>query len=222
MSKKMMLLALAVTSAALVAIPAFASAEEIHFDTATTFTGTGGAFSWVAAEEPTSSCQSGDISNGVINAGGTTGTMTLEFTGCSISAMGTMPCHTAGSPLDNTISFGSTMFHLITSKNASGAAVPAILVTANTIEFICNWFGFPVTTHLAGSIIGTITIPKCSESSNKLGLSFSATGSTQNHLEYTGTKYDLVSRTGAGESRTIGLNFAPTLTTNTAGTLTCT
>jgi len=100
-----------------------------------------------------------------------------------------------------------------------------MLVTTNTTETICETFGFSSTTHLTGNVIGTITIPKCSESSNKLGLSFSATGSTQNHLEYTGTKYDLIARTGAGgsgEAKTVSLNTTATLTANTAGTLTCT
>jgi len=226
MSKKMMLLALAVASAALFALPAFASAEEIHLDTATTFTGTGPAGTLVASGEPTISCTTTDVTNGVINAGGTTGSMTLDFTGCSAPNPlgGTAPCKSKEAPLSNTIATKGT-FHLITWKNTSGTAFPAVLVTAETTEFECSVFGFSIITHVTGNVIGTITSPKCGESSNKMGLSFSATGSTQNHLEYTSTKYDLIAKTGAGgsgEPRTAGLNSTATLTANTAGTLTCT
>ena len=222
MSKKMMLLALAVASAALFALPTFASAQEIHFDTATSFTGTGPASSLLATGEPTISCASTDITNGVINAGGTTGSLTIDDTGCSAPNPfgGTAPCKTKGAPLSNTIATGGT-FHLITIKSG----VPGILLTMNTTEFECSVFGFAFVTHVTGNLIGTITSPACGASSNQIKLSFSAFESTQSHLEYTGTKYDLIAKTGAGgtgEARTLGLNFTATLTANTVGTLTCT
>ena len=225
MSKKMMLLVLAVASAALFALPAFASAEEIHFDTAATFTGIGGAGTLVANGEPTISCTTTHVTNGAINGGGTTGSMTLDFTGCTAPSPfgGTVPCKTKGAAAE-TIATGGT-FHMITWKNAQGKAFPGVLVTANTTEFECSVFGFAFVTHVTGNVIGTITSPECGKSSNKMGLSFSATEFTQNHLEYTGIKFDLIARTGAGgsgESRTAGLNSTATLTANTAGTLTCT
>jgi hypothetical protein len=217
MGKKLVLLALAVVSAALFALPAIASAAEIHLDTATTFTGTGGAGSLVAEGEPTITCESTDANNGVINAGGTTGSMVLVFTGCHTSVFGfTAKCHTTGSALDNTIASGGT-WHIFKSF----AVAPDILVTANPTEVICAGIS---STYVEGNIIGTITSPKCGESSNKMSLSFSATGSTQNHLAYTGKNYDLLARTGGsgGTARTAGLNSTATLTSNVAGTLTCT
>ena len=223
MNKKMMLLALAVASAALFALPTFASAQEIHWDTVTGFTGTGGASSLLATGEPTISCTSIDVTNGVVNAGGTTGSMTFDDTGCGAPSPfgGTVPCHTKGAPLNNTVATSGT-FHMITIKTG----VPGMLVTTNTTEFTCDLpGGIAFIYHITGSIIFTITSPKCAETSNKMTLSSSATGSTQNHLEYTGTKYDLISKTGAGgsgEPRTAGLNASLTLTANAAGTLTCT
>ena len=227
MSKKMMLLALAMASAALFALPAFASGEEIHWDTVTSFTGTGPGGSLLASNEPTITCASTDITNGVINAGGTTGSMTFDDTGCSAPSPfgGTMPCHTKGAPLNNTIATGGT-FHLITWKNTAGTAFPAALVTTNTTEFTCELPGvFTFFVHVTGNLIGTITSPACGASSKEMKLSFSATGSTQNHLEYTGTKYDLIAKTGAGgtgEPRTAGLNSTATLNANALGKLTCT
>ncbi|HVD38193.1 MAG TPA: hypothetical protein VNC15_05120, partial [Solirubrobacterales bacterium] len=194
MSKKMMLLALAVASAALFALPAFASASELHTDTATSFTGTGGPGSLKAKGEPTITCESADVNNGTISAGGTTGTMTLDFTGCHASVFGfTAKCHTTGSALDNTIASGGT-FHLITFP----VEKPAVLVTANPTEITCAGIS---TTYVEGNIIGTITSPNCNTSSNTMTLSFTATvnGSgdvTQDHELYTGNFYDLVARTG--------------------------
>jgi hypothetical protein len=217
-----LLVALAAASAALFILPAVGVAEEIHYDTATTFTGTGGAGSLTATNEPTITCESTDITNGVINAGGTTGTMTLDFTGCHAVLLGiTATCKTTGAPVSNTVASGGS-FHLITIKTG----VPGVLVTANTTELECkDSFGNVNFTHVTGNIIGTITSPACNAESKEMKLSFSATGSTQNHLEYTGTKYDLIAKTGkggTGEPRTYSLNASWTLTTNAVGKLTCT
>jgi hypothetical protein len=226
MSKKMMLLALAVASAALFALPAFASAEEIHWDTAATFTGTGAGGTLKAKGEPTITCGGTDVTNGTISAGGTTGTMTLDFTSCHTFIFGiTAKCHTAGSPLDNTIASSGTS-HLITWKNTSGTAFPAVLVTTVTTEIICAGIS---STHVEGNVIGTITSPACGTSSKTMTLSFTssvnASGDvTQTHELYTGKNYDLVARTGGGGGTpiTAGLEGDATLTANTAGTLTCT
>jgi hypothetical protein len=69
----------------------------------------------VTSGEPTITCESTDVTNGTISAGGPTGTM-LDFTGCHTSAFGlTAKCHTTGSAADNTIAPGGT-FHMITWK----------------------------------------------------------------------------------------------------------
>jgi len=162
-----------------------------------------------------------DITNGTISAGGTTGTLTLDFTGCHTTVFGlTAKCHTAGSPVDNTF-FVRAPFHLITWKNSAGTAFPAILLTVETFETINAGTS---TLHFEGNLIGTITSPACNAVSKGLTLSFTATGATQNHIAYTGKTYDLVARTGGGtgEPKTAGFNASATITTNTAGALTCT
>ena len=221
-----MLLMLATISAVILALAAVASAQEIHFDTATAFTGTGGGASLRAKGEPTLTFESLDIDNGTISAGGTTGSMTLDFTGCHITVFGlTAKCHTKESALDNTVAVGAT-FHLITWKNAQGTVFPAILLTVGTFEIITAGSS---NLHFEGNVIGTNTSPACGASSNKLTLSFTATANasgdvTQDHEVYTGSVYDLVARTGGGGGSpiTAGLTAEATLTANQAGTLTCT
>lgn len=219
MGKKIKLLTLVAVTAALFALPATGSAQEIHFEGPTTFTGSGGAASIVVSGDPTLTIESIDVTNGTLSAGGTTGTMTLDFTGCHATVLGfTVKCHTAGSPSDNTVAWAGS-FHLITWKNASGTAFPAFMFTPNTLEIT---FGGISNMHFEGNgIIGTITSPACGTSSTTTGLSFSATGSTQNHIAYTGTNYDLKGKTVGGSQLTAGFNAALTLTSS-SGILNCT
>jgi hypothetical protein len=215
MIKKIMLLALAAASFALFALPALASAQEIHLDTAATFTGTGGAGSLVAEGEPTITCESTEVNNGTISTGGTTGTMNLDFKGCHTSVFGlTAKCHTTGSAADNTVASGGT-FHLIKLANGS----PAVLVTANTTVVVCAGIS---NTHVEGSIIGTITSPACEASSSTMTLNFTRTGFTQDHELYTGASYGLTATTIGGSAKPAALNTEVTLNADAVGTLTCT
>jgi hypothetical protein len=218
MSKKMMLLALAV--AALFALPSAASAQEIHFSGVTSFTGTGGTGTLTATNEPTITCTATSAS-GSFNAGSTTtGNVALTFTGCTASLLGIKGnCNTTGDA-EKTIT-SSGVFHLITTNTSK----PGILVTPVTTTILC--VGFSRTEVTGNGIIGTITSPACGASSNELKVEFTATGSTQNHIEYTGTKYDLSADTEEKEGKTIntvtaGLTGATTLTSATSGTLECT
>ena len=77
MSKKMMLLALAV--AALFAIPSAASAQEIHFNGVTTFTGSGPAGFLTAANEPKISCTSTQRHRKLRRRSSTTGESQTDF-----------------------------------------------------------------------------------------------------------------------------------------------
>jgi len=213
MSKKMMLLALVVASASMFALPAAASATEIHFDTATTFTGHGAAGELLSEKKPTVTCETTHVQNGVINAGGTTGSMELDFTGCHINVLGfTVKCRTVGSALDNTVKTKGT-FHLITTTDG-----PAVLVTAETTELVCA--GNTIIVH--GDVIGTITSPKCGAVSNQMTLVFGANAAgTQDHTEWTGKKYELTA-TQNETSTSAALKAHVTLTANANGTLTCT
>ncbi len=216
MSKKMMLLALTVVSAAFFALPAIASAQEIHLEPGNgeTFKVSGAGGELRAEGEPTVTCE-GTTGSGSFDSGSsTTGKAALEFTGCHVNVLFTIPCHTTGAPANNTI-VSSGDFHLITTSTAA----PGILLTAVETAIECSGIS---TIKVTGSVIGTITSPKCGKSSTSVGLSFTATGSTQNHLTYTGVNYDLQSRTGTAEERTAALVGSATNTTANAQTLNCT
>lgn len=197
MNKKTMLAALAV-SAALLALPAFASGQEIHVEGATTFTGSGGASSLVATGEPTFTCESTLVENGVINAGGTTGSLNLDIMGCHATLLGfTVKCHSKGSPSDSTVGTSGT-FHFITFSSS-----PAVLITATPITLICAGIS---EVSISGNSIATITSPSCGSSSTQITLSFSSTGSSQNHRLYTGVEYDMKLQTMGGSQVTAATN----------------
>ena len=211
MSKKIMLLALAV--AALFALPSVASAQEAHVKGITNFTGHAPAGTLAASGEPTIACTTTTVTGSFDSGSTTTGKITLDFTGCTAEFFGIKAnCNTSGAASGTILSSGA--FHIITVSNK-----PGILVTPATTTIICAGFS---NTTVAGNIIGTITSPACGASSTTLVTAFSATGSTQNHLEYTGVKYDLTAQTGSGSKVTSGLTSTATLTSPTAGTLECT
>jgi len=217
MSKKMMLLALAVVSAAAFAVPAGASAQEIHLTNVTSFSGTFGTGTLSAKEEPAITC--GEAANqnhvtGTVSAGGTTGNITLDFTACHIVVIGiTIPCHSTGAPVNNTIA-SSGVFHLITINEK-----PGILVTPVATKVECQNTS-PI--NVAGNVIGTITSPACGVASNNMTIKFSASGSTQEHKIYTGVSYNLTSQTGTGTIKEAAQVSESTTTSSTAGTLDCT
>jgi hypothetical protein len=215
MSKKIMLLALAVASVAMFALPAAASAQEIHLEGVTSFSGTAGAGSLAAEGEPTITCESGDVS-GTVSAGGTTGNIELDFTGCHATVFGlTAKCRTSGSALDNTIKTKGT-FHLVTLPESK----PGILVTTETVTIICAGISNTIT-H--GNVIGTITSPACGTESTEMTTKFAAVGTVQEHSTYTGAKYDLTATTGeGGVAKTAGLNSTGTTKSATKGKLNCT
>jgi hypothetical protein len=214
MSKKIMLLAIAVTSVAMFALPVAASAQEIHLEGVKSFTGTAGPGTLAAEGEPTITCESGDI-EGTIETGGTTGTISLDFTGCHTTVFGfTAKCRTTGSALDNTIKTSGTAHMVLTP------IFPKILVTPATTTIICAGIS---NTVVHGNVIGTITSPKCGGESKEMTTQFSATGSVQNDMEYTGVNYDLTATTGeGGAAKTAGLTSTSTTKSATIGKLNCT
>jgi hypothetical protein len=214
MSKKTMLLALAVAAVTIFALPAASSAQEIHWEGVVNFQGDATAGFLTAEGEPTTTCETGDIS-GTVSAGGTTGTISLDLTGCHTTVFGlTAKCHTAGSPLDNTIKMSGT-FHLITTSDG-----PALMVTTETVTIICAGIS---NTVLHGDVIGTITSPKCGESSNKMTVDFAGSSGIQAHDVYTGVTHALTATTGAGgAAKTAALDTLWHLETVATGKLNCT
>jgi hypothetical protein len=212
MSKKMMLLALAVASMTMFALPTSSSAKEIHLEGVKSFTGDATAGSLVGGIQPIT-CETGDVT-GSVNAGGTTGSISLDFTGCHTNVFGfTGKCRTAGSPLDNTIKSSGT-FHLIWTTSE-----PAIMVTTDTVEIICAGFAKQI---VHGEVIGTITSPKCGEKSKKMTIDYTASGNVQVHNVYTGVKKDLTITTESGAVDTGGLNTLTHTESTEEGTLNCT
>jgi hypothetical protein len=217
MSKKMMLLALAVVSAAAFALPAGASASELHLTNVTKFSGTFGAGTLTAAEEPVITC--GEAANlnhvtGTVSTGGTTGNIELDFTACHTSVFGfTAACHTEGSAANNTIKTNG-VFHFITINEK-----PGVLVTPEPTVIVCAGIS---NTKVAGNIIGTITSPACGVASTKMTMKFSSSGAVQEHKSYTGVNYNLTSQTGTGTIKEAGLTSESTTESTSAGTLDCT
>jgi hypothetical protein len=213
MSKKMMLLALAV--AAMFAIPSAASAQEIHINGMSSFTISGPGKSLLAETEPKLTCTSTGGS-GSFNAGSTTtGSFTLDFTGCTAEFFGIKgTCSTSGGASGTIANTGT--FHLITFSSK-----PAILMTTNPFIMICAGF---LKTEVTGSFIGTITSPACAASSKEFGLSFKSSSSpvTQEDELYTGVNYDLRAKTEGASEATAGLVGTSTLKSTTAGLLECT
>jgi hypothetical protein len=215
MRKTTTLLALAVASITMFALPMAALGQEIHLEGVTSFEGTAGAGSFSAEGEPTYTCESTDAL-GTVSAGGTTGTASIDATGCHTTVFGfTAKCHTAGSALDNTIKSAGT-FHLITTSTGK----PGFLVTSETSTIVCAGIS---STIVHGSLIGTITSPACGAESSEITAKFAATGTVQEDLEYTGSKYDLTATTGeGGAAKTVGINATGTGKSATKGKLNCT
>jgi hypothetical protein len=221
MSKKIMLLALAVT--ALFALPSAASAQEIHFRNVTTFTGSGGVGTLSATNEPKITCTATTATGSFTAGSTTTGEVKLTFTGCTAELLGIKGnCNTTGDAAQTTTSSG--VFHLITTIDVTGAT-PKILVTPVTTTILC--IGFLRVEVTGNGVIGRITSPACGFSSNEMKVVFEAEGSTQKQVDYTGVKFDLSADTenSAGETAntvTAALAGSATFTSATAGTLECT
>jgi hypothetical protein len=212
MSKKIMLLALAV--AALFALPSVASAQEAHISGVSNFTGSGGAGSLQATGEPTISCTASTNTGKFDTGSTTTGTITLDFTGCTATFFGIKAnCNTSGGASGTIASSGT--FHVITTNNK-----PGILVTPVATTIICAGFS---NTTVEGKIIGTITSPACGVASKTITTVFTSSGSTQEDKSYTGVNYNLTAQTSGGSKVESGLTSGNvTLNSTTAGTVECT
>ncbi len=204
MSKKMMLLALSVVSAALFALPAVASATPAHINSADPFTVSKGATANSVLE--TTGGQKIECTNGVTGNGSwhstTTGTLTLEFHGCTTETpFGHLACTTraseGGTGISETISTTKLPFHLISLGNNKGG----VLITPNEstgyfAHFTCG--GGLVSRSVGGNgVIGTITMPECGTASTTATLKFEQEGTgLQKHTTHTGVEYHLQSPTG--------------------------
>lgn len=201
MSKKIILLALAVASVAAYAMPAAAMAEDVPVhvvpapigaktidgEGVTTFTASFGSLSC------TSSSGTATFTNS------TTGTLEQTFRGCTEPFGG--KCTTTGQP-EGTITTPTLEFHLLTVEDSvTKATGPGILVTPNGGHFAtfkCPLIG--EVTIGGNGLIGTITSPKCGETSSQATIQFSSSSTgVQTHKTVVGTttEYSLSSGSGA-------------------------
>lgn len=228
MNKKIMLLALAAVSAAMVALPAAASATPAHISQIDTFTVTGGAGQLTRTDGTHVSC------SGVGGSGSfettTTGKVSLTFTGCknNLGFNCTTSPDTAG-----TITANNLPFHLITLPEAGGMPKKGgVLITPDPnqpevtpgkrrfAQFAC--FGVTVTVFGNG-IIGTLD-PGCGASATSWELTFesSSTGH-QTDQSWTGVTYALESSIGEGSHETSSIdNITSKINFAASRTLSCT
>lgn len=215
MSKKFMLLALAVISAAFFALPAIASATENHIEGATgkTFSGTSGEGELVAAGEPTIKSKKMKASGEFTSE--TTGLVNLEFEESTANILGVnLSCKTAGAAAG--VIKTSSVFHLITIEVKTETTTdfkPGILVTPPFPTIICGSGASERKIQVTGKgVIGTITSPACNASSATMAVSFEIVGGKQEHMLYTGGTYDLEVTTESGSDVTAALKNTTNLT----------
>jgi hypothetical protein len=223
MSKKMMLLALAVACAAVFALPAAASAQTAHLSATTSFSvaGSGGT---LTSHSGSSVVCTGTTGSGTFSTT-TSGSATLQFSGCTSSGFSCSNTGTAGQ-IKVTNSFNGIMVSAGTSTGKAGILLTptgsSTLTSASTklfTEFTC--LGFITISVYGNGVIGTIE-ESCSTSSNTFKLIFesSETKGTQKDLEWTGVKYDL--KNDQSGHPTSSLDGTATMTLPAARQLHCT
>ena len=180
--QKMMLLALAVVSAAAFALPASASAAENHLTNVTTFSGSG-------RRNPHGTRRACD-----------------HMWRCHEC----QPCHRHREPrqhnrnpraLDNTIKSSGT-FHLVKINSS-----PGILVTpVHTMVIFANISNTTVQAISSAQLLVRNVVPP----RTSMTISVDVSGATQNHKSCTGVNYNLTSQTGtAARSRMLGCPRRP-------------
>jgi hypothetical protein len=223
MSKKMMVLALAVVSAALFAMPAVASAQSWHLDATSSFSlsGSGGSPTSTAGTKITCTGTSG---SGTFSTT-TEGTISLTFSGCK-EGFG-LACTTAGQA--SGVITGTAKFDAIMVSSTATKA-PGVLLTPDTsneptpgLKEFNNYSCFGITVRVFGKgVIGTISAPECGKASTTATLVFasSATG-VQADQTWTGSSFDLTSNLTSSHPTT-SFDGVTTLTFPAARTMTCT
>jgi hypothetical protein len=226
--KKLMISALAALCAML-ALPAFASALPAHLDKtpeAISISGGASALTRVGGGETTGTSVTG--SGSFENT--TTGKITLTFHGVKAHP-GPFKCNSTGEPAE-TVMTTELPFHLIMLETN----VPGILITPNTTvvdgkpvegtkhfaTLHCGIFVGTIVVKGTG-IIGTITSPKCNESSTTATASFTSNGAgVQNHKNYTGKDYYLESSLGGGAFVQSAMQAHATINLGVSSKLICT
>lgn len=217
MVNRRMSIALAVVGAAMVVLPAVASAQSAHLNSPDEFSIAGGHSMLTRKDASTVTCTSVSGDGKFVTT--TTGTVDLIFHGCK-NNLGFNCASTGAGHLASSLTITATglPFHLIMFATNK----PAILVTPNEgvfAEFTCLGVGYKIT---GNGIIGTITKPACGASDIVQFLNFEGAAGIQSHMSYTGTKFDLHSKIGGINESTSAIATSPVLTFNEARKLECT
>jgi hypothetical protein len=227
MSKKMMVLALAVVSAALFALPAVASAQSWHLDSTTSFSVTGSGGKLTSTEGGSVECSETKGSGTFTSTTG--GSVSLVFHKCT-GPFG-FACTTAGQT-SGTITAAATFDAIMVVSSASekkpgvlltptGASEPTAGEGKQFNEFSCLGISIKV---FGKGVIGTITAPACGVASSTATLSFTSVegkSGHQTHSTYTGNQFLLRSTITASHPNS-SLDGTGTLTFPAARTMTCT
>lgn len=221
MKNRFMLLALgALTALALAALPAVASAAPT-VDPASgkfplSFTSTGGASELRTEGANPVKCLSNHGTGKYTS--GTTGEITLTFTGCSFEGI---TCTTSGQT-SGTIKTGTSVFHNVYLNSAK--TTPGVLITPPTggtfATFVC---GIGTITVTGNGVLGHLQSPGCGVKGKTGTLNFSATGAIQTYrqVEEAGTIYSLTTSIFGGSPKTSSMVAHGTVTTAEEYTLTC-
>src|SRR6476659_975763 len=208
--KKSLLLALAAVSAAILAVPALASAQTAHIDVTENFTIAGGKSTLNETGGLTISGTSISGSGNFTNT--TSGTATLTLHGVTESIFGTK-CGTTPAHAENsgTVTTTELTFHLI----MLGTNKPGILLTPNATTNVFAHFkclGIEKTVTGKG-IIGTITAPACGVASKTATASFrKSSNGHHEHKLYTEETYDLHTNSSGNPTASMDVPENTTLT----------
>jgi hypothetical protein len=213
MNKKMMLLAVAAVSAAMLAVPAFASAQSAHLSlNPGAFTLKGGVSNLSRVAGGGSTGQETTGSGNFENT--TTGTIKLTFHKVNAGILGNCASTAEGHSFAagaGTVTTTTLPFHLITLPTES----PAILITPSATGHFASYtcqLGTVVVGGAGKGVIGTITSPKCGEASTTAVAKFTGTNGVQAHTNYTGTKYTLESSVNGGAFSQSAMTAEATIT----------
>jgi len=191
----------AVFLAVLVCRPSIALAGEPVIDPTegdVTFAGSEGvsalATKWVGVV----TCETIDAT-GTVNAGGKSGSLALDMTGCHLVVMGfTNPCHSSSAPLSNTIKLAGSFE---TTYLTDDKTKPGIKFTIATTRIMC--LGGEAT--LSGSVLGTLSSPACGVQASKGTIKFATEGpELQQHRQITGTGPSITLTSTGGENQVPG------------------
>jgi len=217
MSKKMMVLAISAFSAAMLILPAAASAWSVDNPGGATFSGTTTTTSRLfASGEPTITCEGPNHISGSI--AGTTGTLKVVFTKCHIVVLGiTIACKTTNATESNEIITSGAL----ATVGIGGGTTRGIKVTPESTVVRCGSTK-PIT--VAGSVIGELSSPStCPTATTSATIKFVVEGGKQKFKTETGSSTEInLTATTEGGSPVEGAEEAEgTVTFTESVTVTC-